>query len=85
MQLKTTYFQTFLELLVSLPFSTCCSRPWPKEVVPIAGFAPHSVLYQHSMGSELVCSSLRTPFSLWGLFTPCVHFANPSVEGLQHI
>lgn len=32
MQLKTTYFQTFLELLMLFPFSTCCSRLWPKEV-----------------------------------------------------
>lgn len=85
MQLKTTYFQTFLELLVSLPFSTCCSRLWPKEVLPIADFAPHSVLCQHSMEGELVSSSPQIPLSPWGLFPARVHLSNLRVEGPQHI
>lgn len=78
MQLKTTYFPTFSELLLSFPFSTRCSRLWPKEAD--CRFCPSFCVMPTFHGKR---TGLQlTPDATHPL--GFVHFSNLSVEGPQH-
>lgn len=85
LHLETTNFQTFLELIVSLPFSTHCSELWPKaaKVFPIGDF-PLSTFQGKWTGLQFTRDATQSG----DMFPACVHFhsmSSLSAGGPQHI